>query len=81
MVGLFLYVGEKPSTYGLPLFVTFVRSDQATCEEGAERERVEHQIAASSLETGRENRKNRRRGMEASAITNQGGQTATLILE
>ena len=29
MVGLFLYVGEKPSTYGLPLFVTFVRSDQA----------------------------------------------------
>ena len=25
MVGLFLYVGEKPSTYGLPLSVTFVR--------------------------------------------------------
>ena len=29
MVGLFLYVGEKPSTYGLPLSVTFVRPDQA----------------------------------------------------
>ena len=29
MVGLFLYVGEKPSTYGLPLFVTFVRPDQS----------------------------------------------------
>ena len=25
MVGLFLYVGEKLSTYGLPLSVTFVR--------------------------------------------------------
>ena len=29
MVGLFLYVGGKPSTYGLPLSVTFVRPDQA----------------------------------------------------
>lgn len=29
MVGLFLYIGEKPSTYGLPLSVTFVRPDQA----------------------------------------------------
>ena len=29
MVGLFLYVGEKPSTYGLPLFITFVRPDQS----------------------------------------------------
>ena len=28
MVGLFLYVGEKPSTYGLPLSVTFVRPDR-----------------------------------------------------
>ena len=27
MVGLFLYIGEKPSTYGLPLSVTFVRPD------------------------------------------------------
>ena len=68
MVGLFLYVGEKPSTYGLPLFVTFVRSDQATCEEGAERERVEHQIAASSLEEEQAHRASRRRAMEKAGV-------------
>ena len=68
MVGLFLYVGEKPSTYGLPLSVAFVRPDQATCEEGAERERVEHQIAASSLEEEPTHRASGRRAMEKAGV-------------
>ena len=33
MVSLFLYVGEKPSTYGLPFFsVTFVRFGLNNCD-------------------------------------------------